>query len=154
VIDRLREASKTVAVAESLTGGLVLAALTDAPGVSEVLRGGVVAYATETKAEELGVDRQLLATRSPIDPEVALQMARGVRKRWSADVGLATTGVAGPDPQDGHPVGEVYIAVADAKGDQVRSVDIPQGGTGDQRVLIRYTTVNAIFALAWELLGQ
>jgi nicotinamide-nucleotide amidase len=154
VIDRLRQASKTVAVAESLTGGLVLAAFTDAPGASEVVRGGVVVYATETKAEQLGVDRQLLASRSPIDPDVALEMARGVRRRWSADLGLATTGVAGPDPQDGHPVGEVYVAVADASGDQVRRVDIPQSGTGDLRVLIRYATVCAILALAWEWLGS
>jgi nicotinamide-nucleotide amidase len=76
-----------------------------------VLRGGVVAYATELKHRLLGVDHALLVQVGAVDPEVALQMAAGVRERLGADYGLATTGVAGPDPQDGHPPGTVHLAV-------------------------------------------
>lgn len=88
----------TLAVAESLTGGAVCARLVDVPGASRVLRGGVTAYATDLKASLLGVDDELLAARGAVDPDVAAAMAAGVRERLGADVGLATTGVAGPDP--------------------------------------------------------
>ena len=77
-----------------------------------MLRGGVVAYATDLKAALLDVDPALLDAAGPVHPDVAAQMARGVRSRLGADLGLATTGVAGPDPQDGHPPGEVHVAVA------------------------------------------
>ena len=95
----------TVAVAESLTGGGVTAAVVDVPGASRVLRGGVVAYATELKAALLGVDADLLARTGPVHPDVAAQMARGVRSRLDADLGLATTGVAGPGRPGGAPAG-------------------------------------------------
>jgi CDP-diacylglycerol--glycerol-3-phosphate 3-phosphatidyltransferase len=96
---------ETLAVAESLTGGALAAAVVAVPGVSATFRGGVVAYATELKSELLGVDAALLAARGPVDPDVAVAMAEGVRERLGATWGLATTGVAGPDPQDGHPPG-------------------------------------------------
>jgi nicotinamide-nucleotide amidase len=102
----------TVAVAESLTGGALGAALTAVPGVSATFRGGIVAYATELKAELLGVDPDLLAQFGPVHPQVAATMAVGVKSRLHATYGLSTTGVAGPDPQDGHPPGEVYIGIA------------------------------------------
>lgn len=111
LVARLTAAGQTVATAESLTGGLVCARLVDVPGASAVVRGGVVAYATELKAALLGVDAGLLAERGAVDPDVALAMAAGVRARLAADWGLATTGVAGPDPQDGVPAGTVYVAV-------------------------------------------
>lgn len=107
----LRSKGRTVAVAESLTGGMVCSTLVGIPKVSEVLRGGVVAYATEIKSDVLGVDAALIARQSPVDPDVADGMAVGVADVLSADYGLSTTGVAGPDPQDGHPVGEVYVSV-------------------------------------------
>ncbi|MFK4070951.1 CinA family protein [Streptomyces sp. NPDC029674] len=103
---------ETLAVAESLTGGLVAAEITAVPGASRVFRGSVTAYATELKRDVLGVDGTLLDERGAVDPEVARQMADGVRKVLGADWGLATTGVAGPDPQDGQPVGTVYVAVS------------------------------------------
>jgi PncC family amidohydrolase len=106
----------TIAVAESLTGGLVGAALTAVPGSSATFRGGVIAYATELKGTLLGVDPGLLAARGAVDPEVARQMAAGIRHRLDATYGLATTGVAGPEPQDGHPPGTVYVAVAGPEG--------------------------------------
>ena len=91
---------QSIAVAESLTGGLLAAALTDVPGASAVFRGGVVAYATELKAVLLGVDRALLAAQGAVSAEVAGAMATGVRDRLGATVGAATTGVAGPDPAE------------------------------------------------------
>ena len=110
---RLATASgTTVAVAESLTAGLVCARIADVPGASAVLRGGVVTYATDVKTLLLGVDAHLLRRRGAVDPDVALAMAAGVRERLGADVGLATTGVAGPDPQDGVAPGAVFVAVS------------------------------------------
>ncbi len=108
----LRAAGQTLAVAESLTGGLVCDAVVAVPGASAVLRGGVVAYATGLKHDLLGVDGDLLAAVGPVHPDVAAGMAAGVRDRLAATWGVATTGVAGPDPQDGHPPGTVYVAVA------------------------------------------
>ena len=101
----------TIAAAESLTGGLVTAALTTVPGASAVVRGGVVAYAADVKTALLGVDAGLLARVGTVHRDVALAMAAGVRERLGAAVGIATTGVAGPDPADGQPVGAVHIAV-------------------------------------------
>ncbi|MET9293574.1 CinA family protein [Streptomyces sp. NPDC003077] len=102
---------ESLAVAESLTGGLLAGALTAVPGASRVFRGSVTAYATELKAQVLGVDGALLAARGAVDGEVARQMADGVRRVLGADWGIATTGVAGPAPQDGQPVGTVFVAV-------------------------------------------
>ncbi|MEU3743491.1 MULTISPECIES: CinA family protein [unclassified Streptomyces] len=107
----LQARGETLAVAESLTGGLVAAELTAVPGASRVFRGSVTAYATELKHDVLGVDGTLLAERGAVDADVALQMAAGVRKVMGADWGIATTGVAGPDPQDGQAVGTVFVAV-------------------------------------------
>ncbi|HVQ18891.1 MAG TPA: nicotinamide-nucleotide amidohydrolase family protein, partial [Actinomycetes bacterium] len=101
LVAELGERNLTVAVAESVTGGLLMGALTAVPGASDVLRGGVVVYATDTKASQLGVDPDVLETNGPVDAEVATAMARAVRGRWAADIGVATTGVAGPDPQAG-----------------------------------------------------
>lgn len=139
----------TLAAAESLTGGLVVATLVDVPGASAVLRGGVVAYATDLKASVLGVDPDLLARRGPVDPGVAGQMASGVRRVLSADVGLATTGVAGPDPQDGHPPGEAYVAVSTPEGDRVLRLDLV--GT---RAEVRAGAVRAVLALVVDAWGD
>jgi len=125
VVRLLTQQGRTVAVAESLTGGLLVAALVGVPGASKVLRGGVVAYMTDLKSSLLGVDPDLLARVGAVDPDVALAMARGVAERLGADYGVATTGVAGPDPQDGQPVGRVYVATWD----RTRS-DVAPGGSG------------------------
>ena len=125
VVRLLTQQRRTVAVAESLTGGLVVAALVGVPGASKVVRGGVVAYMTDLKSSLLGVDPDLLARVGAVDPDVALAMARGVAERLGADYGVATTGVAGPDPQDGQPVGRIYVATWD----RTRS-DVAPGGSG------------------------
>lgn len=137
----------TVAVAESLTGGAVSARLVDVPGASAVLRGGVVAYATALKAALLGVDAGLLAREGAVHPDVAVQMAQGVRERLGADVGLATTGVAGPDPQDGHPPGTVHVAVATPT--SARVVTLHAAGP---RADVRARAVREVLALALEVL--
>jgi nicotinamide-nucleotide amidase len=136
----------TVAVAESLTGGLVAAALTDVPGSSLAFRGGVVAYATELKAELLGVDSDMLEDHGPVYAPVAVAMADGVRKRLGATVGVATTGVAGPDSADGFPPGTVHIAVSLAEDTVVRTMALT--GNRDE---VRRLTVERVLGL---LLGR
>lgn len=154
LIGELTRRRMTIAVAESLTGGLVVAELVSVPGASVVVRGGIVAYATELKSTVLGVDAGLLAERGPIDQEVARQMADGVRWRLGhdgapADIGLATTGVAGPDRQDGHPVGEVWLGLA--IGDRVEAHGLTLGG---DRASIRAATVAASLMYVLEHLGD
>ena len=112
LVAELAAKNLTVAVAESLTGGLIMAALTSVAGASRVLRGGVVAYATDTKESMLGVDADLLESAGPVDPDVAEQMAVGVRERFDTSFGLSSTGVAGPDGQDGNSPGLVFVAVS------------------------------------------
>ncbi|ADG74436.1 CinA domain protein [Cellulomonas flavigena DSM 20109] len=135
----------TLAVAESLTGGLVTAGLVGVPGASAVLRGGVVAYATDLKASLLDVDAGLLAQRGPVDPDVAAAMARGAAQRLGAHVGLATTGVAGPGPQDGHAPGTVHVAVVTPRDARVVSLVLP----GD-RAAVRAAACAQVLALAVE----
>jgi nicotinamide-nucleotide amidase len=148
LVARLTAAGETVAVAESLTGGLVAAALTEIPGASVVVRGGVLAYATDLKAQVLGVDEALLASQGAVDSEVAAQMAGGVRLLMGATYGLATTGVAGPDQADGKPVGTVYVAVAGPGSSRVRSLSL----SGDRQE-VRAHSVRAVLALLAEELG-
>lgn len=116
LVAELRRRGETVAVCESLTGGLASAMLVDVPGASAVLRGGLITYATDLKHTLAGVDEQILATHGPVSCECATAMAAGVRAACGSDWAVALTGVAGPDPQDGHPVGEVWIGFADPSG--------------------------------------
>ena len=143
VHEALRGRGETLALAESLTGGLLGATLTGVPGVSATFRGGLTAYATDSKASLLGVDPALLARVGPVDPEVAAQMAEGARSRFSATYGLATTGVAGPDPQAGHPPGEVHLALAGPSGVELERLDLD----GD-RETVRERAVQAALLLA------
>jgi nicotinamide-nucleotide amidase len=148
-IAALTARGQTIAVAESLTGGLVAAALTAVPGASAVVRGGVVAYATDLKADLLGVPADLLERYGAVHPEVAAAMAAGVRDRLRAGYGLATTGVAGPDPAEGKPVGTVYIAVAGPGPARSRALALD----GD-RAAIRAATVESVLALLCAALGE
>jgi nicotinamide-nucleotide amidase len=122
VLAKCQSRGLTLGTAESLTGGLVCAALTDIAGASAVVRGGVVSYATDTKASLLGVDAELLATRGAVDADVARLMAEGAVQVLGVDIAVATTGVAGPDGQDGVAPGVVYVAVAGAITGQQRHV--------------------------------
>jgi nicotinamide-nucleotide amidase len=157
VVRLLTVKGETVAVAESLTGGLVAAELTAVPGASKAFRGSVTAYATELKHRMLGVDADLLAQRGAVDPQVAAQMAAGVRKALGADWGIATTGVAGPDPQDGQPVGTVFVALdgpvgpgsGSAGGGKVQPLRL----NGD-RAEIRMESVRSVLALLLKELAS
>lgn len=142
------ERGRTLAVAESLTAGLVCATVAEVPGASAVLRGGVVAYATGLKTVLLGVDAGLLAAHGPVHPDVAAQMAAGVRVRLGADLGVSTTGVAGPGPSDGRPAGTVFVAVADVDGVDVRALLLP----GDRDAVRRAAGGHAL-RLVLERLG-
>jgi nicotinamide-nucleotide amidase len=121
ILDALRRRDETVAAAESLTAGMLCAVLTDVPGASDVVRGGVVVYATDLKTELAGVDPALLREHGAVHPLVAETLAAGVRRRCAADWGLGLTGVAGPDPQDGVAVGTVHLGFAGPDGTAVRS---------------------------------
>jgi nicotinamide-nucleotide amidase len=152
VLELLRDDGRTLAVAESLTGGLLADAFVRVPGASAVLLGGVVAYATPVKQTVLGVDAELLAAEGPVHPEVARQMADGVRRVVAvdgrpADVGISTTGVAGPEGQGGRPPGTVWVGVA--VGDRL----VARGATlqGD-RAAVREATVAMAVAAVLEIL--
>ncbi|WEO78638.1 CinA family protein [Cryobacterium sp. SO2] len=138
----------TIAVAESLTGGLLVAELVRIPGASAVLAGGVVAYQTPLKHTLLGVDAVVLAEHGAVHPEVARQMASGVRTALAvdgrpADIGIATTGVAGPDEQDGQAVGTVYLGVS--FGDSVRAMGFSfTGGRAEIRAQAVEQAIEAV----------
>ena len=139
----------TVATAESLTGGLLCGALTDVAGASAVVRGAVVAYATDLKESVLGVGADVLARPGgAVQGEVAAQMAIGVCRVLGSGVGVATTGVAGPEPQDGQPVGKVFVAVAVEGLVEVRRLELD--GT---RAEIRDATVLAALSLVVDQLA-
>ncbi|GAA1606349.1 CinA family protein [Actinoplanes couchii] len=146
-VHTLVDRGETLATAESLTGGLVAATVVEIPGVSTVFRGGLVVYATELKAELAGVDRALLDERGPVDPDVAVALARGARDRCGTDWGVATTGVAGPEPQGGKPVGLVYVAVAGPDRADVRELRLTGG-----RAAIRSASVTAVLQLLTDTL--
>lgn len=142
VVHRLVAAGLTVGTAESLTGGLVCAALTGVPGASAVVRGGVVAYASDVKAGVLGVDEGLLEREGAVCAPVASALAEGVRRLLPSAVGVATTGVAGPDPADGREVGTVFVAASGPWGILVEQHAL----TGD-RQRIRAASVHAALTL-------
>ena len=140
---------ETLAVAESLTGGLLAAAFVEVPGASAVFRGGLVVYATDLKATLAGVPADLLHRCGAVDPEVAVALAEGARERCGADWGLGTTGVAGPDPQDGQLVGTVYVGCAGPRGATFRGYALD----GD-RAAVRTGAVAAALALLAEELAR
>lgn len=116
VVEKATAAGATVATAESLTGGLIAAMLTSVPGSSASVRGGIVSYVNEVKAEVLGVSEDVLARQGAVDELVALQMARGALRELGSDVSVAVTGIAGPTgAEPGKPVGTVWIGCATAK---------------------------------------
>jgi nicotinamide-nucleotide amidase len=145
VAAQLAAADATLATAESCTGGVVAQMITAIPGVSQSYLGGVVSYANQAKIDLLGVPAILIENHGAVSPEVAAAMAEGVRTRLGADLGLATTGVAGPSggtPEK--PVGLVYLGLATSKGTQSRRLDI---GSDQPRDIIQRRSSKA--ALNW-----
>ena len=156
VVESMTASGQRLAIAESLTGGSLAAAVVDVPGASKVLLGSIVAYDTALKAALLDVDPELLAKVGAVDGRVALQMAAGVRARLATaggvasanTIGLACTGVAGPDLQDGKPVGTVFIAVDAPGGAQV----VEHRVAGDRAEIRRDVVVLALELLS-DVLG-
>lgn len=144
LIAALRRRGETVATAESLTGGLVCAGLVAVPGASVVVRGGVVAYAPDVKSSLLGVPADLIDRVGTVDPAVARAMAERARDRLGATYAVATTGIAGPDPSEGKPVGTVHVAVASPDG----SVDRAYAFDGDRDTIRRRARGAALELLA------
>jgi nicotinamide-nucleotide amidase len=148
LIAALRERGWTLGVAESLTGGAVAAEIVSIPGASAALWGAVVAYATPVKHTVLGVDAALLAEHGPVHAEVAVQMADGIRRvvavdGRAADVGISTTGIAGPDSPDGQPVGTVHIGVVTPH-ERISRLHVFAG----TRAEVRQQATDAVIALA------
>ena len=135
---------ETVAVAESLTGGLLGAALTSTPGSSATFRGGLIVYATDVKESLAGVPGPLLAAEGPVSAHVAAALAAAARDRLGATYGVGVTGVAGPDPQNDQPVGTVHLAVAGPAEGEVRSLRCD----GDREQIRSQTVVAALSLLA------
>lgn len=136
----------TLGCAESLTAGLVTSTLAEVPGISAILRGGIVAYANDVKEHVLGVEAELLTAHGPVHPKVAAQMARGAARVLGADYGLATTGVAGPGPSYGKAAGTVYIAASNGRHLLVRELSIP-----GERANVRRASVAAVLDLVATL---
>ena len=143
VLDLCRQRGLTLAVAESVTGGLVGGRLTDIPGSSDVFRGGVISYATEVKQTLLGVGE------GPVVSEIAArQMAVGVRDRLGADIGLSLTGVAGPAEQDGQPVGTLFVGMVGPGFEEVRQVNMP----GLRELMRQFSVITALGFLRQHLI--
>ena len=138
VLDLLREKGKTLCTAESCTGGLIAKRLTDIPGASAVFHGGVVSYVNQVKAHVLGVPQELLDEYGAVSEPVARAMAEGARKALEADLAVAVTGVAGPDPDDrGNQVGTVWVAFADGNQTQAQLLHL-----GASRTRVRTMAAN------------
>jgi nicotinamide-nucleotide amidase len=150
ILAELDRRGETLATAESLTGGMVAQLLTDVPGASASYLGGVISYATRLKATLAGVNAATLAELGPVAARTAAEMAWGVAQRCDADWGVSTTGVAGPDPQDSHPVGQVYVAVSHQASDVLRVEELSLRG---ERAAIRRKAAMAALALLADSLG-
>jgi len=145
VVRRLRSEGRTLAVMESVTGGLLASLLTDVPGVSKVFLGGMVSYTGEAKVR-FGVSPAVLEAHGQVSPEAAAAMAAAAREGLGADYGLAVTGVAGPEGLEGHPVGTVFVGLAGPEGNQTRGYRFPDQG----RESVRQRAAYAALAFFWS----
>ena len=161
ILDLLRSENKKLVLAESLTGGLLTAEFAKVAGASDVLLAGIVAYDSTLKHELLGVSKQLLDNQGAVDPEVAAQMAEGIRNKIAQKMGLelgsvvaiSTTGVAGPSEQDGKPVGELYICVSKGPEQALSSNVFAHQLTGD-RAQIQNSAVLLGLGHLWEEIAE
>lgn len=151
LLTRLRERGATLAVAESLTGGRLAAAVTAVPGASAVFRGGVVAYASDVKMSVLGVPAEQVAEHGVVSAECAAAMAMGARALLGATFAVSTTGVAGPALQEGKPAGTVFVGLAGPDGAvHTERLDL----AGDRSAITDQTTVAALELLARFVPGE
>jgi len=142
LIKKLQEKNLTITVAESLTGGLVAASLTEIPGASKVFKGSITAYSDEIKQNVLNVNKETITNFTSISEQVALEMAINVRKIMKSDIGISSTGVAGPEKSAGFAPGLVFVAISIGDHNMCQKLEI----TGD-RSKIRNQTVQEILQL-------
>lgn len=150
LVQLLTRRGSTLAAAESLTAGLFSATVAGVPGASAVLRGGMVVYATDLKSSLAGVDADSLAADGPVSESTAAALAEGARMRCGSDWGVGLTGVAGPDQQDGHAVGTVYIGIAGPDATRVNGVRL----SGDRWTIRRDTVREAVSLLLHRVSGN
>jgi PncC family amidohydrolase len=142
LIKKLQEKNLTISVAESLTGGLVAASLTEIPGASKVFKGSITAYSDEIKQNVLNVNKETITNFTSISEQVALEMAINVRKTMKSDIGISTTGVAGPEKSAGFAPGLVFVAISIGDHNMCQKLEL----TGD-RSKIRNQTVQELLQL-------
>lgn len=148
-VELLKEKGLTVAFAESCTGGLLTKTITDVPGASSVLPGGVCSYSNDIKNRVLGVDAAILRRHGAVSEPVAIRMARGVKKLMESSIGVGTTGIAGPASDDtAKPVGLVYISIALPGG---RYVCYEHHFEGDRDAIRNQTAAAALTHLGYYL---
>lgn len=150
LVARLKERRATVATAESLTGGRLAARMSEAPGSSDIFLGGAVTYATEAKVKVLGVPQEIVDEHGVVSAECARAMAEGARRLLGSTYGVSTTGVAGPDTQEGKPVGTVFVGVAGPDGTDV----VPLALDGDRDSITSATVLAAVEALLTTVEGR
>ena len=148
LIRGLQAQGLTVATCESLTGGMICAALVDVPGASRVVRGGLITYQTDTKSLLAGVDAGLIETHGVVSAEVARAMAAGARDALHADIAVSATGMASPGEIDDPPAGTVFVGLASAAGVQAVELHL----TGDRQA-VRQQTVDAAIKLIGQEIG-
>ncbi|MCL2735527.1 MAG: CinA family protein [Propionibacteriaceae bacterium] len=149
VVDRLKDLHETAATCESITGGLICATLTSAPGASQAIRGGLITYATDLKTSLAAVDPAIILDHGVVSRPVALAMAHGAARACQADWGVAVTGVAGPGPSEGVPAGTVWLAVVGPRAQASTMLEIP----GD-RATVRQRVVEESLDFWWTLLSS
>jgi nicotinamide-nucleotide amidase len=151
VLELLAAREETLATAESLTGGMIGQIMTGVPGASAVYVGGVISYATRLKATLAGVPQATLDELGPVAARTAEQMALGVAATCAADWGLAATGVAGPEEQDGHPVGQVFVAVGRPSGGYSQVQELHLAGPREE---VRQQAADQALQLLVKVLGM
>ena len=144
----LKAQGKTIACAESCTGGLLTSRLTDVPGSSSYVRGAVVSYTNEVKEQLVGVRPETIDAYTEISAETAREMAQGIRRLLSTDIGVGITGLAGPGGMAGKPAGLVYIAVSGSRGTVVKPCQF-QGG----RLSVKQQSADQALQMIQDYLG-
>jgi nicotinamide-nucleotide amidase len=145
LVHALKDAGRTIAVAESCTGGMVTARITEVPGASDVLLCGVCSYSNQSKVDLLGVSQKTLDAHGPVSEETALEMANGIRLRSGADIGISTTGLAGPSGgTEEKPVGLVYVAISTAGKEEARMLRLGRRYANDRQNIRNLACLHAM----------
>lgn len=147
VVRELKRRGLKLAAAESLTGGLVTKRITEVPGASDVIECGVCSYSNRIKHELLGVSRETLDKYTEYSRETAREMAAGVRRLAGADIGVSTTGVAGPGPDGDKPAGSVYVGVCAENYNMEYELQLSGGGSNGRAVIRELSASHALFAV-------